>query len=452
MIITDSDEAPVVPTPVTIKITAPEYRGVTVDTRYIPSSNLLTHIDGASWTADEYFSQKLDIDNTVQGQRLNSSGLYQQYILIKGMELKVTSPLLPTQESESNGWLAVGTANVYPFLIPNVGDMFRANIGDGRLGIFQLTRVEKKSIYKEACHEIEYALIEYDTLERMADLRSKVVETVIYVKDFLYHGQNPLLHEEEFNLFSVLSEREIEITQDYFRSFFSHEYKTLLLPGQGKKIYDSFLTSTLVKMFTTWDAPELRELRLLNVDGDQYMKTRNVWEMLFKRDIDLMPLMATEMGMVGAKSFTRDPMLEGVYHSGIDYVIYPKNPVITLDYELRPQTKPLAPLSLVAAPGRTRRLKDSIPATELPGNPTTLPPLIHPILKDDCYVFTQAFYDETEGQSQLELAVSDHLLKKAPSNKLLLEFCDNYKSWGLLEMFYYVPAILILLRASLRRI
>lgn len=453
MIVTDSPDAPVTPEPIAVKITAPAYRGVTVDTRYVPSSALLTHIEGAAWAVD-YFSQKLDVDNAVAGQRVNSSGIYQQYVMIKGMELKVISPLVQTQDDENKGFTVVGTANVYPFLKPNVGDMFRANIGDGRLGIFQVTRSEMKSIYKESCFEIEYQLNDYDTKERWQDLLSKVVETVVFIGNFLQHGQNPLLHEEEYDLFAKLSERVEVITKDYFKSFFSNEFKIIMMPGQGKRIYDPFLQEMLVRSFTTWDAPELRQMRMLNVDGDDNMKCRHLFSMIFTCDYDQMPLVSDEMGLVLAKQFIRDPMLEGVYHSGVDYVVYPKNPVLTVDYELRPPTKALAPVEILSAPGRTRRLRDTIPNTNLPGLPTpiTSTPLIHPVLVDSYYVFSEAFYQESEGQSQLELAVSDYLKNKPLSNRMLMEFCEAYKSWGGLELFYYVPILLLLMRANIRRI
>jgi hypothetical protein len=398
----------------------------------------------------------LDLDNAVRGQQVNSSGIYQQYVMIKGMELRVTSPLTQAQESEANSFSVVGTANTYPFLIPNVGDMFRANVGDGRLALFQITRSEQKSIYKEACFEIEYLLVEYDTPERMADLNSKVVETVVFVRDFLMHGQNPLLHEEDYALFGDLANRFEEITRDYFRTFFVDEYKTVLLPGQGTSIYDPFLMQVLTGAFTTWDADEIRHLRKLNVDGDVNLKTQQIWEALFTGDKDMLDQCAPEMCLVSAREWIRDPMMESVYHSGVRYVIYPKNTANGLDYGIRQRLVPSAPLEIVMAPCPTRKYQNQtnpIPTINIPDLPIQYQntPLIHPILKDSYYVFTKEFYDQAEGQSLLEVCVSDYLEGKNVPNRVLLEFCKQYKQWGGLEIFYYVPVILLLLKANIRR-
>ena len=452
-IVTDTPEAPPKPAPAPIKITTPLYRGVTVDTRYVPSSALMTQIEGSPWTTDGYYSQKIDIDNKLAGQRINSSAIYQQYVLIKNMELRVTSPLSSVQNPESNAFDVVGTANVFPFLIPNVGDMFRANIGDGRLGVFQVTRSEQKSIFKEACFEIDYKLIDYDDYERMADLNTKVVQTVVYVRDFLMHGQNPLLFEEDYVLIQELWERYEYITKDYFRTFFSDEYKTLLMPGQGKPIYDHFLVSTLRKCFNTDQADELLHLRVMNLDDDQNMRTRQFWEMLFTCEKELMPLLADEMGLADARSFTRDPMMEGIYHTGIRYVVYPKNPVLPVDYGIRPIGIPLALEEIQEAPSQTRRLKDPLPTLDLPGLPTshTSAPLIHKVKVDSFYVLSQNFYDELDkGQSLLELCVQDYLHGRNIPVRVLLEFCKSYRSWGGLEVYYYVPIVLILIKASIR--
>lgn len=451
-LVTDTPEAPKKPADAVIQITAPQYRGVTVDTRYVPSSALMTQIEGSPWAVD-YFSQKIDADNQVAGQRMNSSAIYQAYTLIKGLELRVTQPLSKTQTQDTNGFDVTGGANTFPFLIPNVGDMFRVNVGDGRLGIFQVTRSEQMSVFKEACFQIEYKQIDFATQERMADLFSKVVQTVVYVADFLLHGQNPLVYEEDYVLMTDLVAHYEDITKDYFHTFFSKDFKTLLMPGQEFSVYDHFLTKTVIKWFNTFEAPELRHIRVQNMDDDQYMETIQLWDVLFRQQPTLLQQCADQMGLAFARSFTRNPMLEGIFHSGISYVVYPKNPVLTVDYGISRKSIPLAPVEIREAPAQTRRLKDSLVTLDLPGLPVShlSAPLIHKVKTDGFYVLSQAFYDESEtGQSLLELCVSDYLYRRNIPARVLVEFCKHYRSWGGLEMFYYTPIVLMLIKANIR--
>lgn len=453
MSIVEEDEgAPEKPIPAPVRVTAPEYRGVTVDTNYIPSSHLLKHISGMSWTVD-YYSQVIDKDNQVAGHQVSKSGIFEQYRLIKGMELKVQQDLNTAQNQESKAMTVTGTAIVYPFLIPNVGDMFLASIGDGKEGIFQITTSERPTYFKEACHLIEYIMIDYSSSgERLRDLNSKVVQTLQYVKDFHNHGQNPLLFEEDYVLLGELHNRYKEISEDYVRSFFSSEYGTLLMPGQGKPVYDHFLLEAVKKIYNTKDSPIIRQIRRLNVDGDQNLKTTQLWDVLMSLDSDRIPFICDQMGLVDSRTFAKDPMLSGIFHSGIRYVVYPKNPQKTIDYELKDKTPPLAMVDFVDDPGRAGKLIDVIKDTELLGLPYSAidAPLIKPVLQDEHYVLSREFYDNVAGQSVLELSVRSLLDKKRVSVRALTTLCRSYHTWGGLERFYYVPILLILIKASIR--
>ncbi|MNU19713.1 hypothetical protein D3C71_79460 [compost metagenome] len=437
--------------PPKVQIAAPEYRGVTVDTRYVPQSALLTHLEGSPWTVN-YYSQVLGEDNAVAGQNVTREAIYQQYRLIKGFELKVTQPLQQTQDPVSKSMTQTGMANIYPFVIPNVGDMFLADIGDGREGLFKITSSERRSIYKESAYVIEYMWIDYSTPARRNDLGAKTIQTLYFVRDFLMHGQNPLLVQEDYEQAQQLAERYHEMAAVYFGAFTSDEYRTLLAPAQVGPTYDHFLTMAVKSHFSTWDAKELRQLRTLNCGGDNAMRSLTVWEVLSQRNPRLLRGAARRMGLVGARTFAKpsDPMMEGIYWSGISYVLYPKDPTINVNLEEVVLTTPTMEEYLVDSPSRISNLSDLLTPTELAGLPYDNAPLIHAVLKDDHYIFSKAFYERTEGQSKLELAVHDYLERRQINPKLLLSFCDTYHAWGGLERFYYMPIVLLLIKATIR--
>ena len=440
----------VVVQPAPVAIAAPQYRGVVVDTQYTPLSNLMTHVEGSSWTVN-YYSQVLNDDNQVQGQQPNLDPIYQQYTLIRGFELKVTSPLTTSQDTETMSMSLTGSANVYPMVIPNIGDMFLADIGDGREGIFKITNSERRSIFKDTVHFIEYVLVNYSTEELRGDLNQKVIRTVHFVKDFLQYGQNPLLEEEDFHIAAKLASRYHELCDQYFRSFTSTEFRTLIAPGQTFPCYDPFLTKAVRSWFTTWDAPELRSMRTMNTQDDKALDSLTVWDILTKRQPKLLKSTARKMALVSAKTFERNPMMEGIYWTGITYVVHPTDPTINVNFESVAYKKAPAEAVLVDVPSPITNLSDLLDQPALDGLPFEGAPLLHPVLGDACYVFSQAFYDKAAtGQSKLELAVWDYLEGKAPNNKLLLTLCDTYHAWGGLERFYYMPIVLLLIKASIR--
>lgn len=450
-IVNVSPTAPPVATPAKPLIAAPEYKGVVVDSRYIPTLGITTHIEGSSWLCD-FFSQTLDTDNAVNGQNINRNPVYQQYKLIKGLELKVTSPLQQSQDSVGKSMIVSGTANVYPSVIPNEGDMFLADIGDGKEGVFRITSSERKAIYKETIHVIEYQLIDYSTEERRGDLLSKVVETVVFVKDFLKYGQNPLLQINEFNLIVRLKSFYKSIISRYFKLFTSNEYKTLLIPGQDTPVYDHFLTKTIFNYFSTYDTPDIRSIRILNCDGDDIMRCTTIWDAIRERDYSLLKYCVRQVGLVSARSFDMNAMLEGIFFSGVRYVVYPRDPELTVDYQIKYIEKVISDTKLLDAVSSLTQLGDLISDNEFEG--LTLPnvPAVKKVLIDDYYVLSKDFYDrdyEETKMSLLEICVTTYLKNKPIDKRVLIHLCNTYQSWGALEQFYYTPLLLILLKSTI---
>lgn len=433
------------------KITEQEFSGVVVDTKYTPLSSLITYIEGASWTV-MYYSQVIDKNNDIKSQDVNLSGIYQQYTEINSMELKVTTPLSTTQDTSTNRMTVTGAANVYPFIIPNVGDMFAADVGDGREGIFRVSNSEKKSLLKQSVYYIEYSLLYYsdaDTVRRQ-DLKNKSINNYFYIKDFLLHGQNPLLIDEDYNAFQELNNLYHEIIQNYFKWFFNNEYKTLVLPGQTKVIYDHYLVCALLSILNTVDAPQLIHIRKLNVDDDKYLKQPQLWDALVNRDLSLLDLSNKTMGLMNSHYFSANPMLNGVRFSGIDYVVYPIRPEKLLDVGLQfyPKTMSLEKVEKVTS--RSVRLDKLVGDRELDLR-SDFVVNIKPVLMDERYVLSDSFYTTGIDMSALEILTLEYLNKKSINPTMLLKVIKNYRNFGVIEQYYYLPIILVLISSVIRK-
>jgi hypothetical protein len=435
-----------------LRITDPKYQGIVVDTRYVPTTNLLTHVEGSSWTVD-YYSQVIDRDNGVMGQSVNSPAQVLQYRRIRKLELKVTNPLTAAQDETTKKMSYNGGANMYPVLIPNTGDMFIAEADDGRFAIFMVTATDRKSFYKDSVFTIEYAMQDYAIPERLIDLESKVVNTLEYVKDYLQAGQNPLVEEAQWPGLAKLHNRSESILAAYTKQFFSREFNTFLVPGQPYPTYDAWIVKALAAMFEANDTPELLNMRILDVDDNESMAVTQLWNVILQKDPELLKFVNKRAALVWVNRFTRNPMLNGIRWSGIAQVVFPVNPELTEDQEIFSGLEPITDSQLVEAPSRPGRLEDMLTQINLPGLPYVKAPLIKPVLIDDYYIFSQAFYHQDRGNmSQLELMVCDYLEGRALNHQTLIAFCETWHAWPKLAMFYYTPIVLAMIHAALRRV
>lgn len=429
-----------------------------VDTRYKPASSLLTHIEGSSWVVT-FYSQVLDNDNELQPQQLTLAPPYQQYVEIKKLELKVSSDLQTSQNDETKAMEVVGSATMYPFVIPNKGDMFIADIGDGRTGIFTITRSERRTILKETCYLVDYLLVSYGDEERIKDLNKKTIKKTHFIKSFLHFGQNPVVIDSEYNAIVELKKDYKRLLAHYFKDFYSNEIKTLIIPDQKNISYDPFLTKTLISILDTNDSPFIKNIRVLNVDGDNAMKAINIWDCLLNLSEDLIIMANYKYGLVAVENFEIDPRYNGIRYSGVSDVIYPleERTDVDKDHEM---SKHIIPSLIKEGKPRTSDIRKLIHKPTLNGfylekndekEGLESLPFIHLVTKDDFYVLSEAFYfDVKEDQSQLEVMVRQTLENKPLNLLQLKEIVNMCKHWNNLERFYYIPILLILIKSGLR--
>lgn len=436
------------------RISKPEFKSNVVDTKYEPLSSLMTYVEGSKWTVD-YYSQVIDTDTALAGQDIGQSGIYQQYKVIRKFDLKVSSALSWSQVNETKSMNANGSAHIHSLVIPNHGDMFIADIGDGREGVFQVKSSEKKSLFKESVYFIEYEFVyisDSDT-NRRADLDSKVVQELYYKKDFLEYGQNPLISEKEYNTLEELEYRYKELVNHYFRWFFSKQFNTLIIPGQPTKIYDHGLTSFMSAILNTDEAETIKFMRIMNCDDDHLLKEPSIWTALLHKDLSSLKVGYNKTGLVTTNSFSRNVMLEGIRFSGLDYVVYPKDhaSVEQLSSSTDVFFKVLAETQLEPVPTRGGSLSDLIYSQTIDLNNDQIR-MISSVLSDDYYVLTENFYRELPNQTLLEVMIRNYFQEEKNDPVLLLKLANSYSNWGGLERFYYIPLLLVLIKSVIRSI
>ncbi|MNZ31113.1 hypothetical protein D3C78_484050 [compost metagenome] len=446
-----------------VKTQSPAYKGATVDTSEVRFDQLTTYVAGQAWYTD-YFSLKRGRDDDVRPLEPGVHPIFQQYKLVKGFELKVTSPLQASQVADTKDMTLKGSANVYGMVIPNVGDFFIADCGDGREGIFGVTSSNRLTHYQATIHEIEYSLICLVDAEMHDKLYNyNAVETVIFHKDFLDTGNSPLLSEEESMLVNNLHEHYGRLIQLYFHDFYSRERKSLLVPDQREVTYDPFIVRYLKTILTTDDHPIIRHITEFNVQGDQTMYEFTLWNCLEVMDHAMLSMSVHQAGIVDVCRFYNGrPTLNSIYYTGVKAVVYPDMSPTNVDANYFHCNADPALEDLVRGAARFRELnrlfKDSIdldPTLEIyeavsPDRAAQ----IKRVTVDDYYVLSKEFY-LTKGDlklSKLE-ALTLAALKGEAIDILTLDFlCTNAIKWDNVERFYYFPILFTLLRVYKRRI
>lgn len=429
-----------VPTPDPVKDTQPKvlpesYRGNTVDTRYQKLANLLTHISGSRWSVT-YYSQVAGADNEPTAHAPSQHPVYQQYIRIFDMEIKVTDPLTTSQDPQSGNMLLTGSANTYPHFIPNVGDTFLADVGDGREGVFVLTEVERLTIMRETCYRIAYTMTGFssETGSLKSDLDNKSVKTVYFRKDFLRFGQYPFLVEEEVATLEQLQDAYRNLISVYISEFFDYQSNTLLCPQTEQRTYDPFVVDALLAVLQVDDHPFVKRILRLNIGNDPITDAFTVWTCLLKMSKEYLPLANQKMWGVSNRTFHPWPVYGSVYHARITEVTYPR-------------TYLPGQIKTVELGGRD--IFESLPTPPIyDGEPS----YIFSTYSDDYYVFSEAFYKEIEGdQSLLEIITLEALNGEAFDPQSLLLLCQDAQNWEPADRFYYVPVLIMLLKISIGR-
>jgi len=426
-----------------IHITDPKFSDVSVDTRWTPVSTLMQYVTGYSWTVD-YYSQVIDSDTPLGGQRPTSSSVHQQYRLIKDLVMQVSEPLRQGQNPDTKAMSYVGKAVVHSF-IPNDGDMFIADIGDGQRATFRITLTEKKAIFKEAIYEIEY---EVGTTEQefIDDLTNKTVETLVYRAEMVTYGESPIILTNRDAQLDEAANLVQAVLGQYFTRFFSADYRTLVVPGQVYSVYDPYLVSFMLKMLNSDDCQEITQMKQLNVQDDGVYQQNNLWEAVARQDEMFLNSAFTRAGLAETSAFQINPFFAGIRYTGVRFVVYPKDPVLGIFDVSADNVKTISDTMLApSATGSYPNFQD--PNTgALPQNAGV--PNLYTVTFDDRYVLSQNFYGQTSTQSTLEQMVRAHLKRQAINLDALMTLARSFNQWGLVEQFYYIPLILALIRGG----
>lgn len=440
--------------PMNPNIRAEPLRDIAVDTKYTPRRMLITHIEGFKWVVD-YYSQFISDDSELSAQQINRSEVYQQYLNIREFEMRVQSPLQPSQDTNGKEFTYTGSAAVYPGISVNLGDMFIADIGDGRLGVFVVNNVEQKSILRDTSYVIEYNLKDFLTPQIQDDLRKKVSKTVTFLKDFYLYGKNPLLVDSELKVYETIKTRIQELSQLFFGTFYNVNHSTFILPIPDETIYDPYVTSVMKRLVSLEVDSRYRQVKVLNVDRADKYHHFTLWDALMERKMSILDHCFTKATPMPTGVFPSIPLLGSIRYSGIRRCIQGTRDGVERLHNARSAAynRQIDLTSVYTGDAAKGVYPSDIEPTLDPDNLTINVITAYAQSDFDEYVFSSHFYlgDEVR-MSEIERMAYTYLKSDTLHLPNLVKLTDSVKFMNLLDQFYYIPVVLILLNDAVKEI
>lgn len=421
-----------------------EYASPVIDTRVTNYNTLSTFASGSKWACDFYLNV-LERDTAPQAYDADMSSIYGQFRLIRGFELLVTSPITPQQDDQGGrGFSVTGSANVYSAITPNEGSLFIAGLGDGRNGLFTVTKVARDTVYTESFTTIDFKQIRLLDKVTLDSLNSKVVETLYFDRELMRNGIAPLIKQKDVNSNQRLLKAYRRLTNLYVHEFYSTKYKTFVVPRQLMDTYDPFITRFALRVLDPTVCSALGDVIELTANQQPYARFKTLLDAVETVDIDLLYSVADKVCIANMNSYRLHPYFMAISTSGIKAVVATYNGGYMYDAD----QKGINAVGELLDAGFKKEDVSSI----LGNLDTTVGiderTLIHPVLKDDHYIFSEAFYKDTPGQSELENLVRLRLSHKPFDLDQLADIADAADKFPNLERFYYIPIILAMIKIS----
>lgn len=430
-------------------------RDIKSDSKLIPRSALISHIEGSEWVVESYYSQYLNKDNNPIEYSLDLPAVSQQYRRINKLELRVQNPLSHSYANGENEFSVTGSAALYPGVIPNVHDVFIADIGDGQFGRFNVTQVTPCMYLAAPAYEIEYKLIARLDRAVKADLEVKTFDTVRYVRDQYLSGNQAFLLEKQAEQYDQIQRILATLPKEYYREFYSKEYCTLLIPDQPFKTYDPFLTGFFKRLVNPEVHPWIRNINELNCDDGNHNVIFTLFDAALENDPSVLDRCYSDIQPTNVIYFTNQALFASVRYSGMEFVMFPAN--LTVDFNrgitaTKGFTLNLGPNIKLNRKVRMDEAYSSTRTQLVPGQDEASVEWVSPKAIKETYIFSPEFYADTVGQSGIELMFRSAVKGEFCDPAQILKACGDRVLWTSTTRFYYVPILLYILQVAVANI
>lgn len=390
-------------------------------------------VEGMPWVGNYYqmLRQADDVSDTIDAL-VDAS--YQQYTKINNYRAKLINDLAyavteDTKESSLEGELVIIDA-----IIPNRGDVWVANRGTNRVGIFVVTNVTRLSGFSNAAYSVAIKMVEesdYSSKGRLySSLESKVVTNYYYDSKYLYLGTKPLLATEELMLRRQRKGDALRLADTYLHEFKNIAACTLTLSVDSQIIYDPYLVDFVTSVFPN-DVSSLRSY------SDDKLAVETFWSNLRRRNNRISALISKDMHLVRVTKNHDLQFIYGIHHTDVTYLVRPKDdPSDDKAYLGYGQYEDVPTLEL-----------RNLFSTQLPTSTGTIHP-VPPIGSQSTYVVGEDWYAGSTENTIIESMMGDWLNSRPITQDKFDAVLLASKNFNDVEKFYFTPIIVFLLLNS----
>ncbi len=435
--------------PQTPQIINPAQESLAIDNSVRPLSTLVQYIEGAPWRVD-WLQLILTKDMALMGHDASSNATLQQYKRINNVILKLQGDLQTTQDQTTKRWTSRGQAFVTGGFNPDKGNLFLADAGQGRQGCFEVTNCEQKSMFAETPWLVDFNLtfFEKDEPARWNDVLTKIQAVYYYHQDYARFGLNPIITEGRFNALLDIARLEAIMVDDYARWFFSIETRSMAVPAGKRNLYDPFVDDFLRFAVETSQHPVLSQARLLPLKQDADALAMTLWDAFRRRDVGTLNYCRRTYATASTRQFYYMPQHRSLRYSRFDEIVYP------LPHERVHAFMDTS--GITTTDGYIVRNPEDMALPLYANKPAGV--VLEPIKNvhaDGFYVFSRAFWEPTavdDASQPLQLSLfekhaMDYLQGKPLNPEHVLWLAKQYPAWPLLERYYYMPILLLLMRS-----
>lgn len=423
------------------------YQGIVVDDKYESLDSLTAYAEGYPLTVN-YYGQLLGENNDPREVDPAQAAVYQQYVKINRLDIRVDQPLDMSYDDNSGLSLITGSANIFPDIIPNTYDYFTARTTRGKTSLFRITNVKRQSMQRRTLHHVEYNMVGYidtpgNAKTSYENLETKINKQYYYHAERLIEGAQPLLKTDDHENIEQLYKDYQKIVSYYFSTFFNLGSQTLLIPGQPTTVYDRFIVDFLLKITSIQDYQSIDKIKQIGTDRDRFMEQPQLWKAMIERN----PLYIAQgnkiMTLVSRANFIANAYFGNAGLYLIDNYVYPITGDTSADTAYLPEIKV-----------GENDLVDTIPeggtfysnGNNLYSTATGDVPIYKAVLVDTYYVLSEAFYESQDNWSLLEKVTWDYLNGNMIQLSELVVLTNAFYYLNRLEQFYYGPLLMLLIK------
>lgn len=400
-----------------------------------PTHHLMQYGVGSPWTVKAYYRQLLGINDAMSLIDVGVIDPTQQFERIDSLIISVTNALQGSQDTETMGYELSGSGEIFNSIIPNKGDVFVVDVGDGYEGVFVVLNTERKAYNKVANYEVQYGMVFRMSPEIQATLDATTVRTFVYEPRRLALHEDPLVTKDAHSKYVSVLELEQTLKENYANDFYSPHAKTILMPSDtNQRYYDVFVADYARKLGVSH---QYSSINTHNHDPYKSDELRTVWWWLATHNAH--SRIHDEMRMWDTVAFRGRVSQGGIGWAPIDYTTFPKHEALK-----KPQAIAQGGVGhkARALPQSSEEI-DLAPAQTVLNGQLTLP-WYGRANDEGKYIFSAAFYAGNYSNI-LEYGIRCYLNKAALETSTVIELANRLYDLPELERFYYTPAVLALL-------